>query len=158
MVRLACDLCPRRGQYRKETLVGRFGGDVLMPRASRYQQEGLSPGAWFVRCFSTRLRPQWRQSRQKLVRHRAQRLASERCDYAGGHRDRAWGARRRPKSGRSARADSAGSRLMKCRRSLLSHIRDDGLWTLHFHLEAQLAGILEAQRQREGFSYLQRFF
>jgi hypothetical protein len=31
MVRLACDLCPRRGQYRKETLVARFGGDVLMP-------------------------------------------------------------------------------------------------------------------------------
>jgi hypothetical protein len=31
MVRLACDYCPRRGQYRKETLVARFGGDVLMP-------------------------------------------------------------------------------------------------------------------------------
>jgi hypothetical protein len=26
MVRLACDLCPRRGQYRKEILVARFGG------------------------------------------------------------------------------------------------------------------------------------
>jgi hypothetical protein len=24
-------LCPRRGQYRKETLISRFGGDVLMP-------------------------------------------------------------------------------------------------------------------------------
>jgi hypothetical protein len=31
MVRLACDLCPRRGQNRKDTLVARFGGDVLMP-------------------------------------------------------------------------------------------------------------------------------
>jgi hypothetical protein len=31
MVRLACDLCPRRGQYRKETLIEKFGGDVLMP-------------------------------------------------------------------------------------------------------------------------------
>jgi hypothetical protein len=31
MVRLACDLCPRRGQYKKETLIARFGGDVLMP-------------------------------------------------------------------------------------------------------------------------------
>jgi hypothetical protein len=31
MVRLACDLCPRSGQYRKDTLVARFGGDVLMP-------------------------------------------------------------------------------------------------------------------------------
>jgi hypothetical protein len=31
MVRLACDHCPRRGQYRKETLITRFGGDVLMP-------------------------------------------------------------------------------------------------------------------------------
>ncbi|MBO0756907.1 MAG: hypothetical protein J2P54_13685 [Bradyrhizobiaceae bacterium] len=30
MVRLACDLCPRRGQYRKETLIEKFGGDVLM--------------------------------------------------------------------------------------------------------------------------------
>jgi hypothetical protein len=31
MVRLACDHCPRRGQYRKETLLARFGGDVKMP-------------------------------------------------------------------------------------------------------------------------------
>jgi hypothetical protein len=31
MVRLACDHCPRRGQYRKEMLIARFGGDVLMP-------------------------------------------------------------------------------------------------------------------------------
>jgi hypothetical protein len=31
MVRLACDLCPRRGQYRKGTFIARFGGDVLMP-------------------------------------------------------------------------------------------------------------------------------
>jgi hypothetical protein len=31
MMRLACDLCPRRGQYRKDTLIVRFGGDVLMP-------------------------------------------------------------------------------------------------------------------------------
>jgi hypothetical protein len=31
MVRLACDHCPRRGQYRKETLISRFGGLVLMP-------------------------------------------------------------------------------------------------------------------------------
>jgi hypothetical protein len=28
MVRLACDLCPRRGQHRKDTLIARFGGDV----------------------------------------------------------------------------------------------------------------------------------
>ena len=31
MVRLACDPCDRRGQYRKETLIAKFGGDVLMP-------------------------------------------------------------------------------------------------------------------------------
>jgi hypothetical protein len=31
MARLACDLCPRRGQYRKDRLIARFGGDVLMP-------------------------------------------------------------------------------------------------------------------------------
>jgi hypothetical protein len=29
MVGLA--FCPRRGQYRKETLIARFGSDVLMP-------------------------------------------------------------------------------------------------------------------------------
>jgi hypothetical protein len=29
LVWLACDHCPRRGQYRKETLIARFGGDVL---------------------------------------------------------------------------------------------------------------------------------
>jgi hypothetical protein len=29
--RLACDLCPRRGQYRKETLIARSGGELLMP-------------------------------------------------------------------------------------------------------------------------------
>jgi hypothetical protein len=28
-----CDHCPRSGQYRKETLIARFGGDVLMPDA-----------------------------------------------------------------------------------------------------------------------------
>jgi hypothetical protein len=33
MVRLACDLCPREGQYRKETQIERFGSDVLMPDA-----------------------------------------------------------------------------------------------------------------------------
>jgi hypothetical protein len=33
MVRLACDQCPRRGRYRKRTLIARFGGDVLMPDA-----------------------------------------------------------------------------------------------------------------------------
>jgi hypothetical protein len=33
MVQLACDLCPRRGQYRKETLIKKFGGDVLTPDA-----------------------------------------------------------------------------------------------------------------------------
>jgi hypothetical protein len=31
MVRLACELCPRHGQYRKDTLIVRFGGEVLMP-------------------------------------------------------------------------------------------------------------------------------
>jgi hypothetical protein len=31
MVRLACDHCPRRGQYRKDTLIEEFSGDMLMP-------------------------------------------------------------------------------------------------------------------------------
>jgi hypothetical protein len=35
MVRLACDLCPRRGQYRKETLVALYGGDMKMPDLRR---------------------------------------------------------------------------------------------------------------------------
>jgi hypothetical protein len=30
-VRLAYDLCPRKGQYRKDALVARFGGNVLTP-------------------------------------------------------------------------------------------------------------------------------
>jgi hypothetical protein len=31
IVRLVCGLCPRRGEYRKGTLIARFGGDVKMP-------------------------------------------------------------------------------------------------------------------------------
>jgi hypothetical protein len=31
MIRLICDKCGRKGQYRKATLVGKFGPDVLMP-------------------------------------------------------------------------------------------------------------------------------
>jgi hypothetical protein len=31
MVRLPCDLYVRKGQYRKETLIARLGGDLLMP-------------------------------------------------------------------------------------------------------------------------------
>jgi hypothetical protein len=30
MVRLTCGLCPRRRQYRKGTLIRRFGGDATM--------------------------------------------------------------------------------------------------------------------------------
>jgi hypothetical protein len=31
IARLACGLCPSRGQYRKGTLIARFGSDVKMP-------------------------------------------------------------------------------------------------------------------------------
>ncbi len=31
MIRLACDKCGRQGQYRRQTLVGRFGPDAKMP-------------------------------------------------------------------------------------------------------------------------------
>jgi hypothetical protein len=31
MVRLACNVCPRRGRYRKDKLMLRFGGDIPMP-------------------------------------------------------------------------------------------------------------------------------
>jgi hypothetical protein len=30
-VRLVCDVCGRRGQYRKKTLVDRFGPDIVGP-------------------------------------------------------------------------------------------------------------------------------
>jgi hypothetical protein len=56
MVRLACDYCPRKGQYRKETLIARFGGDVLMPDVRHLIAECPrkdAPGAACVRT-STR--------------------------------------------------------------------------------------------------------
>ena len=31
LVRLVCDQCGRRGQYRKETLAARFGADTVLP-------------------------------------------------------------------------------------------------------------------------------
>jgi hypothetical protein len=31
MVRLACDRCERKGQYRYDTLIARYGPDVTMP-------------------------------------------------------------------------------------------------------------------------------
>jgi hypothetical protein len=31
MVRLACNVCPRRGRYRKDKLMLRFGGGMPMP-------------------------------------------------------------------------------------------------------------------------------
>jgi hypothetical protein len=31
IIRFICDQCGRRGQYRKATLVGKYGPDVLMP-------------------------------------------------------------------------------------------------------------------------------
>lgn len=30
-VRLACSRCSRKGQYRKETLIAEYGGDVRLP-------------------------------------------------------------------------------------------------------------------------------
>lgn len=55
MVRLACDLCPRRGQYRKETLVALFGGDILMPdlrhkiaQCPRFDAPGEACGVYYA--------------------------------------------------------------------------------------------------------------
>jgi hypothetical protein len=31
MVRFACGVCGRRGQYRRQSLINRFGGDVVLP-------------------------------------------------------------------------------------------------------------------------------
>jgi hypothetical protein len=31
MIRLICDKCGRKGQYRKATLVAKFGPDIVMP-------------------------------------------------------------------------------------------------------------------------------
>ena len=55
MVRLACDNCDRRGQYRKETLIAKFGGDVLMPNlrhkianCSRRDAPGQACGVYYA--------------------------------------------------------------------------------------------------------------
>jgi hypothetical protein len=45
MVRLACDQCPRRGQYRKETLIEKYGCDVLMPDVRHLIARKDAPGA-----------------------------------------------------------------------------------------------------------------
>jgi hypothetical protein len=54
MVRLACDVCPRRGQYRKDKLMLRFGGDMPMPELQhkiancpRKETTGDACGAYF---------------------------------------------------------------------------------------------------------------
>jgi hypothetical protein len=31
MIRIICDKCGRKGQYRKTTLLGKYGPDVVMP-------------------------------------------------------------------------------------------------------------------------------
>jgi hypothetical protein len=48
-------LCPRRGQHRKETLVARFGGDMLMPdvrhliaECSRKDAPGAACGVYYA--------------------------------------------------------------------------------------------------------------
>jgi hypothetical protein len=51
MVRLACDLCPRRGQHRKDTLIARFGGDVpdvrhLVAQCPRKDAPGAARGVY----------------------------------------------------------------------------------------------------------------
>jgi hypothetical protein len=54
MIRLACDLCPRRGQYRKDTLIT-LGGNVLMPdvrhliaRCPRKDAPGVAFGVYYA--------------------------------------------------------------------------------------------------------------
>jgi hypothetical protein len=49
------DLCPRRGQYRKDTLIARFGGGVLMPdvwhliaECPREDAPGAACGVYFA--------------------------------------------------------------------------------------------------------------
>ena len=55
MVRLACEHCPPRGHYRKDTLIVPFGGDVLMPdvrhliaRCPRRNAPGQACGAYYA--------------------------------------------------------------------------------------------------------------
>ena len=55
IVRLACDLCPRSGQYRKETLVALYGGDVKMPdlrhkiaHCPRFDAPGAACGVYYA--------------------------------------------------------------------------------------------------------------
>jgi hypothetical protein len=49
MVRLACDRCSRRGQYRRATLIARFGPDTVGPEVLRQIANctgGITSGQW----------------------------------------------------------------------------------------------------------------
>jgi hypothetical protein len=45
MVRVACEKCGRSGQYRKSTLIDRFGADARLPDL-RYENNKMQP-PWF---------------------------------------------------------------------------------------------------------------
>jgi hypothetical protein len=53
MVRLACDKCGRAGQYRKETLIARYGADMRLPdlryEVTKCSRHGQMHGACMVR-------------------------------------------------------------------------------------------------------------
>ena len=50
MVRLACKKCPRKGQYRKSTLIERFGPDVTMPDLLGMISQCPKVGVWRDPC------------------------------------------------------------------------------------------------------------
>jgi hypothetical protein len=58
-VRLACDKCGRAGQYRKATLIGRFGADIALPdlrheiaQCERRGSMGDSCGVHYVKLIA----------------------------------------------------------------------------------------------------------
>jgi hypothetical protein len=80
MVRLACELCPRHGQYRKDTLIVRFGGEVLMPDARHLIAQCSHQGCAgrLLRC-ATRICAKGVVERSPLPKAtRSQRIAARR--------------------------------------------------------------------------------
>jgi hypothetical protein len=51
MVRLSCEKCGRSGQYRKQTLIERYGADIRLPdlREEIAERRGLMHDACMVR-------------------------------------------------------------------------------------------------------------
>jgi hypothetical protein len=67
MVRLACDYCPRAGQYRKETLIARFGGNATLRTRRCGANLSLGRVGWPLRRRSALVSRQARNLRRVLL-------------------------------------------------------------------------------------------